>query len=1152
MLHISAADRVEPLAAELAAVLAVPLPDPMRAEWVAVPTGGMRRWLELALARTLGASAPGAGDGIAANIEFHFPDALRRAVLAAGDEGDDDPWRVEHLVWAVLEALHEGTGDARLGPLTSLPDGATWYGRARRLADLLDRYAVRRPELLQRWAAGRDVDAAGNPLADHDRWQPHLFRLVHDRIGTPSPPERMPALLEALRAGTLPPGLPPRLALFGMTTLPGGAPFLEVADAVAQHHELHLLLLDPSLASLATVTAATRAAPPNPGLLRSEDPTGDAPDHPLLRSWGRPYRERTVLLAGGDVPAVDAHPVADPEPASLLARLQHDIRADAAPAGDFALGPDDDSVQVHSCHGVVRQVEVLHDALLHLFADDPTLREEDVVVMSPRIEEFAPWIEAVFGSTAERGEPGAAGRPRLSYRIADRDLRDTQPLLAALEALLELVGGRFTASAVLEFVSLPPVRTRFDFDDDAVALIGRWVAETNVRWGLDGPHREPWGVPAAFTANSWRAALDRLLMGVAVTDDPGALAPGDIAPLGVEGSEIAVAGRLADLVAQLERLTGELAAPRDAAAWAATLLDVAGRLLRVRPSQQWELDRLHRVLADVEDEAQVRGRASGAALSLADVRRLLHDRLVGAHRRPDFFRGGITFTSLLPLRWLPFRVVCLLGLDERAMTVRGPDGDDLAVQAPRLGDRDERAELRQMLLEAVLAAGDHLVITRTGHNELTNQDVPESVALAELHDAIAATLAGEGSSGYDRIVTRHPHQPFDERNFVAGELRAGPWSFDPTALEGARARAARVRVAAPFVADPLPVRSDDGVVTLEELHRFLNHPVKTFLHDRLGIVLPRDDAAVVDHLPTAHAALDTWTVAHRLFEARFDGDTTESWARRERALGGLPAGGLGERALDEVSGQVDDLLEAAHALGVEARRDEPVPIDVTLADGTRIIGEVGRRCGPDRPGPARLIYSKAQPKQHLAAWLDLVALVAQDPAPPWRSVVVRRAAGSGRTRKPDPIEMVARGVDPDDRRARALDALTVVVDLWRRGQREPVPLFSKLSRKLFDDDARPTDWTQTGWFSEAIDEEHLLAFGALDFTELVGIPARPDDPPGAARGRARRFADHLWGAVVASSCSLDEAADEVSDEPEAEPEPSVPARPPEVVQESLL
>ena len=1155
MLDLRSADRVGPLAAVLAEVLAEPPADPMTPEWVAVPTVGMHRWLGLELARSLGASGPGVGDGVAANITFTFPGALRQAVLSAGECAGDsagdtaartDPWRVEHLVWAVLDVLHAGRADDRLGPLTSLAPGATWFGRARRLADLFDRYAVRRPDLVMHWNAGRDVDATGRPLVEHDRWQPHLWRLTRARIGEPSPPERLPELLDALRAGTLTVDLPRRLAVFGVTTLPGGPPFVDLVEAVARHRDLHLFLLDPSPATSARVRAATLVAPPSPELLRVDDHSADAVGHPLLASWGRPYRERTVLLAAAEPRGVPAPCPVEPqeqasqepaagagtgsdEPRGLLARVQHDLRAGVAPAGDFDLDPDDHSIQVHSCHGQARQVEVLRDAILHLLADDPTLREEDIVVLCPAIGQFAPLVEAGFGPSAEASGAAPIGvAPRLLYRITDRSLRESYPVLAALDALLELVSGRCTASGLAELVSLAPVRERFDLDEDALGTIGDWITETNVAWGFDGQNRASWGVPPELTANSWRAAVDRILMGVAVSDDDITLAPDDIAPLGVEGSDLAVAGRFADVVARLAAIADDMARPRTPAAWCDALSDASEQLFAVEPGRHHQLDQLRRIFTEIGDQAVLGDEPATVELTLADIRRLLADRLHGAPRRPDFFRGGITVSSLTPLRWLGFRVVCLLGLDEvGTSTGTGlTDGDDLAALAPRLGDRDPRSEVRQALLEAVLAAGDHLVITRTGHDIRTNREVPSAVAFAELRDTVTATLSPPSRGEYgDRIETVHPRQAFDDRCFEPGRLyRSGPASFDPGALAGARARGARaervagaerVDVGRPFLEGPLaPEPVEEHVITLTELRSFLDHPVRAFLQRRLRLRLPDEDPSSSDDLPTSLGGLERWSVATRLITARLAGHTTADWERHERALGTLPAGGLGDAEVDEITDVVDALLARAAALDVDPNRDDRYPVDVELGDGTRIVGVVDGRCAAPNPGPATVTFSQAAPKQHVSAWLDLAVLVAADPETGWRSVVVRRAEGSD---KLDALELIGRGDTADERRARALAALEVAVDCYQRGQREPIPLFAKLSCRLFAGDAKPSDWLAFNGFGDGNDEANRLAFGGIDLRDLRAVPARDDDPPGSSRGRADRFAHYLWGAIDAST-----------------------------------
>jgi exodeoxyribonuclease V gamma subunit len=1129
------ASRVRPLALALAEVMAAPLADPMTPEWIAVPTAAMGRWLALELARSLGASAPGAGDGVAANIEFSFPGALRSLVLEAGRAGEADPWQVDSLVWAVLEVLGAGAGDDRLLPVTVLPEGATWFGRARRLADLFDRYAVRRPDLLLHWVAGHDVDGAGRSLAADELWQPHLWRLVRARIGTPSPPERMLGLLDDVRSGALALELPPRLAIFGVTTLPSGAGFVELLEAVSSRHELHLMLLDPSPATTSRVRAQALSWRPPLLLLRSEDPT-DAEarvvPHPLLRSWGRAYRERSLLLA-----AAEEHGLRPPDPVeegpepggkegmTLLGRIQHDLRSGTGPAGDFELADCDRSVQVHSCHGQARQVQVLRDVILHLLEEDPTLTEEDIVVLSPAIDQFAPLVEAGFGTSARAGtepfatsDPGAGGDgpPALRYRVTDRSLREAYPVPAALDSLLALISGRFSSSEVLEFASLPVVRRNFEFDDEALATIADWVERGNVRWGLDGAHRVAWGLPEHFTANSWSAAIDRVLMGVAVSEEPMELAPGDIAPLGVEGGDIALAGRFAELLARLGAFADEMRGARPAAQWCEALSNATEQFFDVEEAQRWQLDQLRRIVSEVGDGAVVGDKPASFELSLGDVRRLLADRLQGAPVRTDFFRGGITVSSLSPLRWLPFRVVCLLGLDDAGTTgTGGADGDDLAALAPLVGDQDQRSELRQALLEAVLAAGDHLVITRMGRSVRTNREVPYTTVLAELRDTITATLSPPGESEYRRhIETVHPCQSFDEANFQSGALYgAGPFGFDPGALAGAVARRSQSEPSK-LISGPLPETEREPVITLGELKGFFRHPVKTFLRQRLKIRLLSEEGELSDEFATSLDALEHWAAADRLLSACLGGHSAAAWRRRELALGGLPPGVLGEVELGEIERTVAGLLGHAAELGLVPGLEERLAVGVTLGDGTRIVDTLTGRCPAPRPGPALVTCSRIGPRRRLPAWLELVALVATAPDTDWRSVVVGAAEAGGGLAA---IELVARGESADERRQRAIRGLEVAVDCYRRGLREPVPLFPVLSYKLRRGRLTSDDWQAYGGGGEGKDEANRLVFGDISLRELRELPAREDDPPGARRGRVERFADYLWGAVEQSA-----------------------------------
>ncbi len=521
------------------------------------------------------------------------------------------------------------------------------------------------------------------------------------------------------------------------------------------------------------------------------------------------------MLRPVDFPSANgSHGESSAGPSGLLDRLQRDIRANAGSGAALVHDPADRSVQFHACFGATRQVEVLRDVLLHLFNDpDLDLDEDDVLVVCPAIETFAPLIQAVFGPSAEVGTPAhqgpsaARGAPALRYRIADQSIRSTNPLLNATVALIELVGGRFEAPAVLDFLALGPVRERFRFDDDDLNDIADWVNGACVRWGLDPSHRASFGVPEAIRTNTWQAALDRLLVGATVHDDDLVLAVGDVAPYGVDGSGTDTVGRLAEALWHLQRLVVETRTPRTLSSWIEILRQTCAALFATDRDGRWQSEALDRIFDGILGSATVEDEVSTTSLEFVDVRRLIDERLDSLPGRPDYFRGGITVSSLTPLRWIPFRVVCLLGMDQSAFASTSTPGDDVAAASPELGDPDPRAELRQSLLEAVLAADDRLIVVRDGHDVRTNQEVPRSVVVAELFDAVLSLVdPAQRAELAGRLEVDHPRQSFDQRCFEEDAAGSGagvglrhqesgwgagpPRSGDPpAALPGGPARA---------------------------------------------------------------------------------------------------------------------------------------------------------------------------------------------------------------------------------------------------------------------------------------------------------------------------------------------------------------------------
>ncbi|WP_370247944.1 exodeoxyribonuclease V subunit gamma [Nocardioides sp.] len=1128
-LHLHRAPRTDLLADALAALLAEPVGDPLAPEVVVVPARGVERWLTQRLSHRLGVGVRG-GDGVCAGLDLLTPHALVSLLLGRDAE---DPWEPDRLVWPLLDTLDAVTAGGEPwarplavhlghGPVARPGDDARRDRRwavARRLAGHLASVAVQRPDLATHWREGGDGDARGGPLPPDLAWQPPLWRALVARMtgvtDVPSPDLRLTHAVESLRTGEVPGALPSRLSLFGHTRL--GVGDVRLLDALGGHRDVHLWLPQPSGALWEALTAAARTDPTLRGVVpRRLDTSAAHVGHPLLASLGRDARELHRLL---DVPHLD-HPIQAPDqeaPRTLLGWLQHDLRANAAPGSQEraarVLHDADRTVQVHACHGAARQVEVLREVLLGLLDDDPTLEPRDVLVMCPDIEAYAPLFAAAFGLAPETegGEPaGAPGHPRhpvhpghrLRVRLADRSPAGTNPLLALAARLLETTHGRATASDVLDLAGQPVVRRRFEFDDDDLERLARWVADAGVRWGLDAEHRTRFAM-GGFAQGTWRAGLDRILLGVALSGD-------DLAHVGrglplddIGTSEVDLVGRVAELLDRLDAAARGFEAARTAADWTTTLADAVRGLAEPPAEDAWQLAQLERELARIAATA-----GPQAQLRHSDVRSLLRQQLIGRPTRASFRTGTLTVCTMVPMRSVPHRVVALVGLDDgvfpRASVVHG---DDALARDPLTGERDPRSEDRQLLLDAILATREHLVLTYAGAGEQTGAPRPPAVPLGELLDTLDRTAAAPVR---DRVLRRHPLQAHDPRNFVDPV----PFSFDRAALEGARASVAERRPVPPLVDAPLPP-APPADVSVAELVAFVVAPVRAFLRERLGVGTSFDADEPLDGLPVELDSLAAWAVGDRLLREALAGADPRAVVAAEHLRGTLPPGELGRRDLDRVAGKVRQLLDRTAELRVPAARS--IDVDVDLGDGRRVVGTV-----PGVHG-ARIVslgYSRLKPKQRLTSWVHLLAVSAARPDEHWTAHAVGWERAGPRRALAGPLDH------------RALGWLRDLVDLREEGLQRPLPLpvataaawAEGLQRAERGDDVTPAELARRAWTTErrpdAIPGEdaeaaHVRCFGEAAPLEVLLDAGLPD--------LARRLWTPLLGGIDPGLAELEDA-----------------------------
>ncbi|MCW2662026.1 MAG: recC [Mycobacterium sp.] len=1085
-IHLHRAERTDLLADGLGALLAKPLSDPFAEELVLVPARGVERWLSQRLSHVLG-SRPGAGDGVCAGVAFRSPASLIAEVTGTVD---DDPWSPEAMTWPLLEVIDHSLDEpwcetlaTHLGHFHTGEEAelrrARRYATARRLAGLFASYARQRPQLLTDWLDGN----AGN-LDEDLLWQPDLWRALVRHVEADPPHVRHEKTVARLREA--PSALPRRLSLFGHTRL--ACTDVQLLDALATHHDLHLWLPHPSDELWRALAGAHGAIP------RRADVSHRDVKHPLLATLGRDLRELQRGLPRD--PRTDEYLPGRERPDTLLGWLQSDIAANAVRPQGRKLAEDDRSVQIHSCHGPARQVDVLREVLLGLLQDDPTLEPRDILVMCPDIETYAPLIVADFGL----GDVvhGAHPAHRLRVRLADRSPIQTNPLLGVAAQLLALAGSRVTASEVLDFAEAAPVRACFGFTDDDLEAIARWVRQANIRWGFDQEHRRPYHVD--FVHNTWRFGIDRVLTGVAMSDDSHAWIDSTLPLDDVSSNRVQLAGQLAEFVCRLQRVVDSLTGARPLREWLAALAGGIALLARVDDSDLWQTSQLQREFARVLADA---GPRVDTALRLPDIRALLDRHLSGRPTRANFRTGTLTVCTMVPMRSVPHRVVCLVGLDDGVFPRLGAvDGDDVLARDPMTGERDIRSEDRQLLLDAVSAATDNLVITYTGANEHSGQPRPPAVPLAEVLDTLDMTTPDEIR---ERVVVEHPLQPFDIRNVIPGGLVPKvPFSFDPTVLRAARVNGGERGAAPRFISGPLPPPPTDDVI-LADLVNFFKDPVKGFFR-ALEFTLPRDVDGVRNAMPVDINALEEWTVGDRMLGDILRGMTPDDARQAEWRRGTLPPGQLGWRKATEIRDQAARLAAAAlQQRRADARAHD---VDIDLGSGRRLTGTVSPVYG-DRL--VSVTYSKLDGKHLLESWIPLLALIARDPGHDWSAVCI------GRPKRRTTPRVEGLGRPPGDSQ-QAVRLLRELVAIYDAGRREPIPLPIKTSyawaaaRHSGDDPMREAEfrWRSGNYPGEDEAPAHVRAWGKNARLDALMQPPRPGEEYDGEDNRLGAYAARLW------------------------------------------
>ena len=963
-------------------------------EYIVVQSRGMQRWVSMELARRF---------GVWAGTEYPFPNRLVQQLFdwLGLSQPDSARFSREAMCWTCMRILPGMLQRESFTPLRSYlrhdRDGLKLFQLSGRIADTFDQYTLFRPDLLEAWERG-----GGDSAPD---WQPELWRSLVAGGSGMHRGRLKSEFCRKVRHAPLPPGFPGRLSLFGISYMP---PYhIEILEALAARIPVSIFLLSPTREYWPDIVSRRR-------LLRMSGSERElsTKGNPLLASLGRSGREFADLLLDAGGIETEENLYRDPGGDTLLHALQSDMlklqgtgeEGERRPAPD----PADRSVQVHSCHNPLREVEVLHDNLLDLLERLPGLEPRDIVVMTPDIETYAPYIATVFGAPDD-------GVPRLPHSVSDRRMLDEGGIAPAMLKLLELYGSRLTAPALFDLLSSPPVSRRFRLDDGNLDTIRRWIEATRIRWGMDERSRSRLGLPP-FRENSWRAGLERLLLGYAMQEE-GTVYEG-VLPFEV-GGEAETLGRLADFIDAVDWLSMQFERPRTLDGWRELFLSMLAAFIEADGESGRELahltadiDRLRELAAEAGFDGEVQ-----PPVMIAWLRARLEQFEMGL----GFMTGGITFCTMLPMRSIPFRVVAMIGMNDGAFPrQRRPPGFDLMVREPRKGDHSVRGDDRDLFLESMLSARDVLYLSHVGQSVRDNTPLPPSVLVSELLDAIDRGFAfPEGDCAASRLLLRHRLQGFNRAYFTKGSPLFSYSGENFRALGHRHPAGSR-----PFVDEPLPEPADrERTVTIDDLVAFFANPAACFLDRRLGL---RPSAALQpleEREPFGAGGLDAYLMRQELLDALIDGGDAHAMLPLFRARGLLPPAMHGELLFRELLAEADAFARKVRELqggGVFEALEAGLDIGGCRLDGRldRLLpsGQLLWRC------------ARMREKDRIRAWVCHLVL------------------GASGTSRPQETRLVM--LDRTVRYTPAADAaccLETMLSLYRQGLREPLPFFPRAS-----------------------------------------------------------------------------------------------------------
>ncbi len=950
MLTIYTSNKIEALLTILSHnIRSQPLDSPFDAEIIAVNNIAMERWLQINLAQQI---------GVEANYHFPLPARLLWDLLKQifPNIPEQDPLSRPALQWKIFSTLPDLLADQAFSSLNNYVQndqtGLKRWQLAGKIADSFDRYQYYRDDWL-------------NDAVDDNRWQALLWQAITRNL-----PQHKTQLVEGVKQALLEQSvdtrqLPKRISLFAPSTLP--PLLLNTLLLMAESIQLDFYLLAPTNQYWLDLISEKQAAKLR--LNKPETAVYMETGNRLLSSWGRQGQVFFDQLITASEQAENIDCFVEPDTQSVLQQIQHDIFMlnDPKKSGEKIHIDNDQSIIVHCCHSPLREIQVLHDQLLDILNSNSQLRPEDILVVAPDISQYAPYIEAVFHKSEHQ--------PTIPWNISDTANDKDIPLIRIFLQLFSLPDSRFERSEILAYLDVPEVQQKFGLDSDDIEQLEQWLEAGAIRWGKDAHHKAGLGLPD-IAQNTWNQAQDRLFMGYAIGENDGLF--DEIAPISqIEGNSSEILGKFWSLFEQLKQFSQRLAQDYDLQTWHEIVNELLDSLFDDAFLDESHLQTIRETINDIVQQAE----DYAEPISRQLLRKIIENRLADHASLHAFMSGGVSFSGFKPMRNLPFKVIVVLGLNDGDFPRQSSKTEfDLMQQHYRVSDPDSRNEDRYLFLETLLSAQEQLILSYIGRNIKDNTEKQASVLLKELLDYLDARFISDTALPYsETITTIHRLQPFHPDYFLKPKSYAQYWC----------------QLAEKIQTNTSSPQQDWGEYSLEapdnawrqidvnQLIRFIRHPIRYFFQQRLGIYLEQDEATISDDEPFELNALERYKLKARLLDEWLQKRAISSTESEFYAEGILPHGKMAEDVIEKVEEEINPLLDELNELLAD-KQPEPVSIQLNfrnhIADDWQIQGTI-RNIYPEL-GLVEIKSGKLSGIDKLSFWINyLLYRLAESEAP---------------------------------------------------------------------------------------------------------------------------------------------------------------------------